>query len=321
MEKGSIIDINGFKLDTKDCIYEVVPKYDADAPDGFKAHRTTKLLSKSAGRSILTVPFIEEVGLWDTGLYEDSPMYAGLSKEDKENKLRSIKELIVEPYVNIYGEERLDPTNIDSEFWNLSSKSSFKIDLWRGRIFNTRKPEELLQLFIAISLGKLAPKEYENEYLYNQAQFCVENKDEVKTLKQEKDLQEIEAYFKFKTLLEEGSDKLPLVMNYLGIKTPSNRDKGLTTQIFKAYADRKGFEYDNRSLFLETVDKINTKEGYEELQIYKMLQDLYKRGAVTRSGEYYYLEGEEMATGSLKNCAEKVQKDKGLLGRLMELQE
>src|SRR5699024_3493558 len=318
LAQDTTIDINGFSFETKDCVYEVVPKYDADAPDGFKNYRTTKLLSKSAGRSILSVPYKQDYGLWDTGLYANSPMYSRLSDEDKERVMEKVDRLIVKPYTKIHGEEKLDPTDIKSEFWNYVNKGSFSIEVYKGKIFNTRKPEDRLKLFIAISLGKIAPKQQENEYIYNSAQFCIENKDAVKSIKQENDLQEMKCIYQFQDLLNKKPKKLSQILNYVGVKTPTNMDKGLTTQIFKNYIDRKGDKFDNRSIFLETVDKSSKKDGYNEIVFYSKLQKLYKKGVVTRQGEFFYVNGEELGTNSLKNCASNIIKDKGLQSKIME---
>src|SRR5699024_9106221 len=183
--------------------------------------------------------------------------------------------------------------------------------------FNTNEPEQLLQLFIAVATGVIAPKELENDPNYTSAQFCIENKEKVKSEQQEKDMSEIKTMGVFYGMLK-NPKKLSLVLNYVGVKPPSNFDESLVTSQFKRWVENKNDKYQNRELFLEAAEKADDKEGYQELSYYKVLQDLYRKGVIKKEYEKYLLDGEELGTSSLKTCAENIIKDKGLQSKLMD---
>lgn len=324
MSKASstIIEVMGHELETDNVIYEVGPKFDADAPDGYKNLKTSKLLNKSAVNTH-TVGFDRTIKLWDTGLYAESPMYSHLSVKVRERLGEKIRELITIPFENKYGKDpetgksRLDPTNEKSVFWNREDSSSFKIELYNGRIFNTKEPEQLLELFVAIASGILAPKEMEDDPDYMTAQFAVENKEKVRTAKQRDDMLDVKTLGAFANLL--GSEKkLNLILNYVGVKTSSTFNESLITSQFKLWIEHREHSHQNKNLFLEAVDKSKDKNGYKELNYYKVLQDLYRKGTIKKEFENFLLDGEVLGTGNFKNCASNVVKDKGLETKVID---
>jgi len=318
----TIIDINGYKLETNDVIYEVVPKFDADAPDGLKRLKTTKLLNSSAVNTH-TVGFDETIGLWDTGLYAESPMYAGLPLEVREAIESKVRELIVIPFDNKFGKDpktgksRLDHTDPESTFWNRVNRTSFKIELYKGRIFNTNEPEQLLQLFIAISSGVLAPKELESTPDFKGAQFAVENKKDVKTSQQKDDLLEVKVMSAFGNMLD-SKKKLTLALNYVGVTPPSVFDESLITSQFKRWIDHKENSHQNRQMFLEAVEKVNDPTGYKELSYYKELQNLFRKGVIKKEFENFTIDGELIGTSNFKNVAANAIKDKAVETKILE---
>lgn len=312
----TILEINGYKLETNDVIYEVVPKFDADAPDGLKRLKTSKLLTHSSINTH-TVGFDKRVGLWDTGLYAESPMYQGLPQDKREQIESKVRELIVIPYENTFGKDpktgksRLDPTDPESEFWNRTNDTSFKIELYKGRIFNTNDPKDLLQLFIAISSQVLAPKELEDTHEYNTAQFAVENKEKVKDAQQETDMLDVKTLGTFSKLLS-SKKKLTLVLNYVGVSTPAVFNESVITSQFKRWTESKENSHQNKNLFLEAAEKAEKAEGYKELTYYKELQNLYRKGVIKKEYENFLLDGEVIGTSNFKNVAANAIKDKAV---------
>lgn len=302
-----VINIHNFQLKTDDRIYEVVSKYDADAPDGYKEHRTTKLLNDSAGRNTVVAAYDSNLGLWDTGLYEGSPMYRGMNEEKKKQLVQQVNELIVEPFENLYGEGKLDPRDKESKFWNVVDESSFKVDLYKGKIFNTNNVLERLQLFIALAQKDLAPKEHESSPIFNTAQFCIEDKDKVRDDKVEKDTLELEANGQFFSLLQNPRD-LKYILNYVGVKNVDVENKSVAIPMFKRWIENKGQSYQNQKMFLEAVSMNGTKVGKKELEYFTKIETLIKKGAIIKVNENYMLGDIELGNNP-KGCAINVAKD------------
>lgn len=301
----TVIVIHGVPLETHKVIYEVVGKYDADAPDGFKNNQTTKLLDDAAGKNTISVGFDSMSNLWDTGLYEDSPMYAGLDEDTKQNLIKQINTLIVEPFEKIYGKGKLDPRDPDSNFWNYVDKNkSFKVDLYKGRIFNTEKPLDLLQLFICVANKDLAPKKFESNPLFLKAQFCIDNQDEVRTTKIENDRLDMKATGTFYSMLNQPKTLEP-VLHYIGLKNIKVKNEDVAISMFKRFIDNKEQSYQNKKLFLEAVDLSSTPKGFKEILYYMHLDKLMSKGALVKlDGEFVI---EEVKIGNnLKAAAKKV---------------
>ncbi len=319
MTDATIIEINGFRLEATDSIYEVIPKYDADAPDGYRQFRSSKILNKVAGKNTHSAPFNEVVGVWDTGLYEDSPMYATLPAKKKQEIAGKVKSLIVEPFEKKFGKNKLDPTDPNNPFWNYEDKSSFKIELYPGRLFNTALPEQRLELFIALANKNLCPKDQESSPYFRKAQFCIEDKNKARTLQQENDFYELEAMGTFYNLLD-SPKKLKLVLNYVGIKTSKNAkiDKKLITSQFNRHIEHKEHGYQNKKEFIEVAKMAESPEGYNEIANYEILQELYRKGVVKKEFENFILDEEILGT-SLKEAAKKITKEPTLQSKVVDL--
>lgn len=314
------INIHGFEFTVGDEVYQVTSKWDADAPKGYRDQRTTKLISPASGKNTCTISFNDKVGVWDTGLYADSPMYNGLSKEKRLEIEKIVNENIVKPYEEKFGKGKLDPRDPESRFWNRVDESSFKIELYKDRIFNTAQPEERLEMFLALASRNLCPKDQESSPDFRRAQFCIENKEKVRNLQQENDFLDVEATGAFYGLLDKPKE-LKLILNYVGVKTSGGNklDKQLETSKFKRFADHKKDGYTNKKMFLEAVSMSKTAKGYEELNYYKIAQDLYRKGVITKNKEYFYLGDDTLGT-NLKEVAATIAKDKAIQIEVMNSQ-
>ena len=317
-----IIKIHGIPLDIgSNKIFQVTSKYDADAPDGFRQNRSTKLLDDEAGKNTVSALFDEQTGLWDTGLYADSPMYSGLNPDARNEIANQVEELIVKPFDKIYakkGVSPLDPTDEDSPFWNYGSNTSFKVDLFDGKIFNTEKPLDRLQLFICIANKDLAPREFENSPQFRRAQFCVENKEAVMDAKVESEMMEMEMMGKFYNFLDKPKS-LQEILNFIGVKNVDVENRQLTTTVFKRFVDNKEQKYQNRKLFLDAVELHSTKTGKKEIEYYSSLQEMQKKGLLAKGlSNNYEIDGTELGT-NLKAAAKFVKNKPKLQQKIDEI--
>lgn len=317
--KDTTIEVNGMTINTKGGIYEITPRFDADAPDGYKNKGTTKILSSKTGRNSHSATFHPLVKVWDTGLFKESPMYANYTEDEKDNLMEKVQELIVEPFEKMYGEGKLDHKDENSPFWNYQDKSSFNVDTYNGRIFNTDNVRHRLELFIMLSTKTLVPKDKEDDASFDTAQFCIENRDEVKSQKESDSLMEVEVMGAFYDILTKTS-KRDLILNYIGISIPTKAKKEVVATVFKTYIENKQHSHQNKKIFLETYKKSNTKDGLQELGYYREIQSLYKKGKIIKEGEYLFI-GEEKLGNSLKEAAKTAVKNKNIAGLLMQEKE
>lgn len=306
------IKINEFdlKLDT---IYQVMPKYDGSAPDGWRKERTTKALAPW-GRNIEGIPFNDHKKVWDTGLYESSPSLSNRREEEVNDILSFVEKNIVRPLEdNLYGEGALDHKDVKDSFW-----LDYSIDLYNGRIFNTSDPRQLLDLYLCILHGKLCPKgKAESSPYYPFAQFTVENKEHSRSVQQENELLTVEAMGEFYSMLNNNKDRLKLVMNYVGVNIPVKASDGVYTTSFTSFINHRDNSRFNKEEFIEASKKAKEKEGYQELYFYDILGKLFKKKIVTREREFFMFEGTELGT-SLKEAARKVAKETTIQAELLK---
>lgn len=311
-KKEQVLDyivIDGFEI-KKGVIYEITPKFDGNAPDGFIKERTTKLLT-SSGRNREAIPFTSNV--WDTGLYPESPSFYGHNPAEVADTLRVVSTHIIKPFEKLQGEGKLAHKE-DSEFW-----LNYGVDIYKGKIFNTDKPEDFLALYEMVFHKKLAPKEHESNPDYRNAQFCIEDKEQTQTVKQKEDNMEIEAnglFFK----LKEKPQYLELALNYAGLRVPKASGKidlQLAPSLFKNFIDHKDNGFDNKKIFIDAANNVMTQEGYEEMYIYSGIQALYKKKVITKSFEKFFLDDEELGT-NLKQIAARLVKEPKLKARVTD---
>lgn len=294
-------------------IFQVAPKYDGNAPDGFRKARTTKFLT-TAGMNREAIPFNTFKNVWDTGLYKGSPVFEGMDSNEVEELVEKLERLIVEPLEERLGEGRLSYKETNN-YWD-----DYGIDLYRGKIFNTSKPEELLALYEAIIHGKLCPMGQESSPFYKSAQFCVEDKEEALSVKHKEDLLDIKATGLFHTLATKEPKKLQLALNYVGVRgiDSKNFKEEVAASAFKIFIDHKDDGYANKNMFIEAASMANTKQGYNILYYYKILQDLFRKKKITKEFENYKINDENLGT-SLKQAAEIVAKKQDLQTEVLAL--
>lgn len=303
----SSIKINDFeiKLNT---IYQVMPKYDGSAPDGWRKERTTKALAPW-GKNIEAIPFHEGKKVWDTGLYKDSPIFTHKKEEEVNEIVAFVQEHIVEKLEkSFYEKGTLDHKDKKESYWD-----NYGIELYNGRIFNTDDPKQLLDLYLSVLHGKICPKgKAESSPYFPFAQFTVENKERSKTVRQENELITTKAIGLFYSLLNSNKEKLRLVMNYVGVKVPEKASDGIFTTSFTSYIEHKDDSRLNKERFIEAVEMSNDPDKYQELYFYKVIQDLFRKKVITKEREYVVFEGTKLGT-SYKEAAKKIASDKNLI--------
>ena len=296
--------------------YQIVGKTDGiGAPQGYNRMGMTKVPSYKITTTVHP-RFDEDRGIWDLGLDDSSPAFNGLDKEEKTAELRKLQKYISIPLKNIKPKGFLDiipkPKNEiirDADYTGLENHS---IVLGIDRFFDTSKPEDLFNMYIAIYNGDLAPKQYEHDPRFLQADFCIVN-DKQKINKAE-DTQYAKDKAVSKLINKWDTDKefTTTLLKYCGIGVGKGSNEKTVVSFFRKWLndkdDRGG---NNADYFLERYNNFHTDEGKEELYIWDTLQEMFDKKEITvRNGEYF--RGSENLGNSLKIYAEKASKDEEL---------
>lgn len=302
------ITVNGFTI-RENTFYQVVPKPDPDAPQGFIDEGTTKVLDPRISDFVPNV-FDSTMEAWDTGFYEESASIRNL--KDKEERVALLNKIIVAPFEKLKGKGKLSQYS-ENKFWD-----EFRVDLHDGRLFDTSKITDLLDLYIAVLHGHLAPEDKRSLHVYKNAAYCIKDKDAVTNYKEQREFDISQATVKLDTVFDADKKKLVLISNYLSLGIDMHTTKMEAVLILNEYMREQTRGSQNTKMFLETYERANTEVGYAELDTFTLLTDAYKKGIVTKISGDFMFNGHELGT-NLKDSARELLKDKGLLVELRKL--
>jgi hypothetical protein len=300
---------------TKGALYQVVSKFDADAPDGFQDLRTTKVLDPIAGAKTVNLAVWDaERDMYDTGMTEYSAALTRLfpDPETRKQVLRVITKEILNPMIARKGNV-FDPNNI--EFWDAQD---FTITL--DHVFNTDKVEDLYALYMLVLHGNLAPVEFESDPKFRlTAQYSVENKESVVDLKYKKELETNKATALFFTMLTNNKKELIALLEWMKISTSTDTDDALLNSIFTRWL--KDDSNQNPKAFLKTYSEmLETPSGKRELEMYSNLVQLRKNGKIKQAFNTVTLDGEELGA-NLKDATKKILADEVMTEKILNLLE
>lgn len=262
-------------------MYQIQPKPDASAPDGFKDNGTTKVISPDVGNTV-HARFDDEMKVWDTGFYTSSPILRGMSDEEKAAYIKQVTEHIIKPVEELKGEGVLNHHESNKFF------DSFGIDLKAYRVLNTADVLQRLALYLAIINKELAPKEHASNPLYRKAQYVIVNKEEAVNIRQEREMQKNDAIGLFYMLQTTDKERLYSLLDYLNIANSKTTDKATLNSAFNRWLDDKTSGYQNSKIFGDTYKKFDSEEGQEELYVYGKVKELGEKGVIkTQRGEVF----------------------------------
>jgi len=312
MKKDFEIKIPGMDFVIKsNTIYTVIPKPDPNAPDGFKEHGTTKLIHPDVTQTV-AAPFDVDMGVWDTGFYPYSPCLKGMTEKEKEEHVKQVTELIVKPVEQIKGEGILDHSAKNNFF------DDFPIALYNKVSFNTAEPMQLLMLYLVILGRELAPKEFSSQPQFKKAAYQVVNREKEISNKQQIEIDKGRAIGEFYSLLKSNKEKLGIILSYLGISTTSMQDEDTFITVFQRFLNDKQDGYRNSKIFLDTLNKFSSKDGEEELYIYRALNQLYDKGEIKSFKQEFFLKDHNLGN-SIKHAAMYVSSKPDIKKLIMDL--
>ena len=294
----TIVEVNGLIIKS-DSTYKITPKPDSDAPSGFVKEGTTKLPSMGIGNSVPCRYVITNKatgqGVYDTGLYEQSPCYSTMNQEEVKLLVERLQEKIVIPYEKSHGKGILDQSN--TEFWD-----NYVVDLEAGRYFSTSSIDDLLGLYIAMRGYELTPRDSMGDSKYNDSQFCIEDKAEVKNIKDRRAENIMRALTNFGNLLQTNRPTLINMLKYVQMLGITNEvDDTTLNTVFYEYVQKSET---NVKRFLDTLDLVEKDKG-ELVNLYAHLTVLARKGMLQKEGAMYMFNGVELGA-DLKTAAKNL---------------
>lgn len=293
--------------------WQVVPKYDADAPDGFQKFRTTKVLDVDAARNNENLAVFDmDKGIYDTGL---SKLSKGLNRlyngtNNLPSALKEITTHITNPLIEIKGKVVLDETNF--QFWD-----EFSEEVYVDKVFSTNDPIQRYAIYSLLLQGKVAPVDFASDPHYkNTSQYSVQESTLVVDAKTKRELSKNEAIFKFMSLLQKDKSSLVAILDFLNIKGLEGADNSLLNSVFSQWLDRD--ENQNPEMFHQKyADFYESESGKQVLLAYKNLKtlDTYKRLKRELSGIYL---NSEFIGKTLIEAAENAVKNKNIMASIVD---
>ncbi len=309
-----IVDVNGLQI-KKGAIYKITNKPDSSAPSGFVKEGTTKLPSVGIGNSVPCRYVITNksrgTGVFDTGLYMQSPCYSDKKESEVREIVEKLNKQVVEPYERKYGKGILDHNN--EEFWN-----SFNIDLFEGRFFVTDRVDDLLELYIATLSFELTPKDKLGNPKFKESQYCIEDKEKVKSIKDERAERIMSAIANFGIMLANKPKKLDTILKY--VKFLGTDTKVDISTMKAAFFEWLNKSEDNVKLFQSAYELSENPKTSDVLDIYLAISNLYKKGKIELKDSQFSYKGKKLGA-DLKTAANNLNTKKALEDLKIEILE
>jgi len=288
--------------------YQVIPMYDASAPDGFQKLRSTKIIDPNVYNRVRLGSYDSEKLMYDAGITKNSKILTRLYPDEtlRQTALKNITKHIINPLLDVYTKEQLlNFKNFD--FWDTLTEN---IEL--DNSYNTSDPIQLFKLYCLISKGDLCPEGFESEsYYIGGAQYAVENKESVVDVGQKRKLEISQATTKFITLLSTDKEGLTAILEWMGITGVVDSGDELLNDIFTTWLSKD--DNQNPKAFLETyANYYESDSGKKELVMFKDLKHLQREKKVIKGMNGFYL-NDHLLGKDLKDAAKNILKDNGLL--------
>lgn len=313
-KKEVLLEVNGLKI-KPGAIYKITGKEDSTAPDGFQQEGVTKLPSQGIANDIqclfVTTNNVTKDGIYDTGLYINSPCYAGLPNNVRTERVRALEEALVEPYEMVFGEGTLDHKHTD--FWE-----NYFVSLFDGRVFDTSKPSDLLDLYIAMRSYELHPAGEDGKpvrgHKYKQAQYCIEDRNKVMGVRKRKAVEEMDAIMLFGELMKSDKNRLLSILKYSGMRNMDGVDD-VTLKAF--FFDWLRQDRNNLHRFMSAYN-LAQGEGLAEIELHEILYKLMLQNKVRKQEGMFTYNGYTMDS-TLTASAKRIAKDPDMASLKLEL--
>jgi hypothetical protein len=297
-----LFTVNGIII-RRNSSYQIIGKRDDTAPSALRNRETSKFPTTSIGET-KTMPFDRVTNTYDTGFFEGSSCYINKDTAYVKKEVQKRMTGLCEPYEKIVGAGKLHQTNF--QFWD-----NFNIEIYEGKVLFTSDINDLMALYI-IAQGKYAvPKEQEGSPEYPNAMYCIVDKNLAVNIQEKRNAERAESIRLFGDMLANNKKRLLYVLNWINFDyTEGSTATRLTSDFYSFVNDAQ--DINRAETFLDSVRKVETKNGLETYRLYYLLNEMLQRQLVRRTETGYYLESYDLGV-DLKAAAARMVTDSSFI--------
>lgn len=284
-----------------DSIYVVTGKPDESAPTGFQERGISKVPFPGNG-IVSPCPWDKNLGVYDTGFFDKSICYKGMSKAEVETEVKRRVENILNPYEDATGRD-IHQKNFD--FWD-----TFRVKCYDGRLFYTNDMNDLFDLYIAIQGKVLTPKDEDGNPDFQGSLYCVEDKTTAVDVRKQRMIDKSEITYEFMSMLKgEDSERQKIfdLLLYLDIIHSVEMDPNMVQYIFSNWIEQKNTHIDMykeaRNRFL--VD--DEENGAQIIKFHRMIKEMIYSGAIQVNSSGMMFRGEDIGSDAISAAIQVVE--------------
>lgn len=304
MQEKELFEIDGFKV-YANSMYLTKDKPDMDAPTGFIEARTTKLPSDGVD-DVFHFNYVTTSergdGSWDTGFYETSPCYRNLSQEEAKKRVKMVVENVLKPYRKHRAKADLFDIGDEENFL----RYSFRVA--SGKRYNTKDPEDVMNLYVALLAGYLTPEGLVGDPRYSQSAFVVVDENKAVRHRDEVGSNAFEAVTAYSFLESQKPELLLCILDYMDMPRVSESIPKETKQAMFFQMVSQSAETTRQ--FLQYTKEAETDTGAALFYVYSKLKKMAGKGGKFQRAdgkEFFY--GEEPVGADIKTAATNIAKN------------
>lgn len=276
------ITVNGLEIQVGKT-YKITGKVDPTSPKGLQDIGTSKIPNNRVANSTTcpfkTMDWSSGSGIYDTGFYVESPCYADMDIVEVKTIVRTLNDMLVNPYERRHGKGILDHNNF--EFWD-----NYRTDLREGRMLATRNVDDLMALYIAMRGFDLTPEDQVKSPKFSGSQYCVIDRDKSRSIQEKRSESYMDTIIDFGAMLNTDKNTLIKVLHYLDLTGVSEEIDNTTLKTtFKDWVEIG----ENVTRFRAALELMESETDSNIIPTYVKVRSLMKKGIVKIvRGEYYF---------------------------------
>lgn len=277
-----LFQLYGFEVH-QNSVYVIKDKPDPDAPSGFQQVRATKLPSAGIDETF-HCPYNSQSSIWDTGLYEDSPCFVNDPREVAKAKAALHTKSVLKPFMQAkgYSDSTLFRQN-NNEFWD-----NYRVRVGRDRIFDTSKPDDVFDLYLALLARKVAPEHDKSNPLFRNTSYLVVDQNKNLRVKEETTRKTHECRRAFYQLLGEDLRVMKALLHYMGTRLSDSADETTVMMVFDEQIATNIVKVEQFNILYAEMNNPQS-QFKDELFVFKALKSpAFKKHLKTDAGLIYF---------------------------------
>lgn len=272
--KRLLATVSGMKI-YSDSIYVITGKMDESAPSGFQERGISKV-PFPGNKNVVYCPWDKNLNTFDTGFYINSKCYQGMTRNEAEDEMNMRIKNIEAPFAE---STNADLSASNTDFWEVKG-----VDCYDGRLFYTNDIRDLFDLYIALQVRALTPKEEDGNPEFQNSYYIVEDKTTAVDVRKQRQLDKTEIIYKFMSMLNgnpQERQKLYDLLLYLDIIHTVEIDPSMVQYIFTNWIEQKSTNIDNyKSAQSRFLAKDESLAGPQIIMFHRMIKEMMYAGIV-----------------------------------------